>query len=305
MSSNSPYLEFVRAYIRLLERWKNSPPTLYIPTHNVEDTSATGDQNAMLCPGHPDDESLIAALALRLKRELGFEIIDLAITLGSRKEQRERRLRELRNACDYLGFKLILPNGNDGLENINPKAYRENSPEWKLSVQVVSQIIDQYQPRFIFVSHEHDLHPTHVGTHFLVLDALKRLDDIGHSFQCFLVETEYWAAISAPNLQVELSEQDVADLVTAIAFHKGEVERNPYHISFPAWLIDNGRRGTEIVGGIGSELSEISFATLYHIMRWNGRELENAYDGGRRISCKDNLGNFLSTEIPELSMVEV
>ncbi len=82
-----------------------------------------------------------------------------------------------------------------------------------------------------------------------------------------MVETEFWGAMSAPNLMVESSVEDVADLVAAISFHAGEVQRNPYHLRMPAWMQDNVRRGGEIVGGQGDAAPDFAFATLYGVRR--------------------------------------
>ena len=55
---------------------------------------------------------------------------------------------------------------------------------------------------------------------FQVMDALKEMPS---SFECYLVETEVWGQMTDPNLMVEISEEDLADMVTATSFHIGEV----------------------------------------------------------------------------------
>ena len=42
-----------------------------------------------------------------------------------------------------------------------------------------------------------------------------------------LIETEFWGQIQNPNLMVENSQEEVADLVAALSHHKGEVTRKP------------------------------------------------------------------------------
>ena len=44
------------------------------------------------------------------------------------------------------------------------------------------------------------------------------------------------------NLLVELSAEQVGHMISALACHVGEVLRNPFHLSVPAWLIDRGMR---------------------------------------------------------------
>ena len=57
--------------------------------------------------------------------------------------------------------------------------------------------------------------------------------------------------MATPNLMVESSVDDLAEMMTALSFHVGEVQRNPYHLLVPPWMQDNVRRGGELVGGQG------------------------------------------------------
>jgi len=143
----------------------------------------------------------------------------------------------------------------------------------------------------VFVPHAQDWNVTHIGTHFLVMDALQTLPA---DWQGFLVFTEYWAQMPEPNLMVESSPEDVADLMAALSFHVGELQRNPYHLRMPAWLQDNVRRGAEVIGGQGGEAPDYTFATLYEVRRWQGGRMESAYAGrrkiGRRNTCTEIFG---------------
>ena len=80
------------------------------------------------------------------------------------------------------------------------------------------------------------------------------------SFACYLVETEFWGAMTDPNLMVEISAEDLADMIAATTFHVGEVNRNPYHLLLPPWMMDNVRRGGEVVGGQGGAAPDYAFA---------------------------------------------
>ena len=202
---------------------------------------------------------------MRLLREARWNVINVAVTLGGRKERRAARLRELKNACDFLGFGLALADWED----INPVARRKNGASWRAAVKTVAEILAEQRPRVIFLPHENDRHPTHIGTHFLVLDALKTLPA---GFKCHVVETEFWGQMTDPNLLVESSMEDVGGLVAALACHAGEVRRNPYHARLPAWMMDNVRRGAELVGGQGGAAPDFTFATIYRLRKWaNGR----------------------------------
>ena len=48
---------------------------------------------------------------------------------------------------------------------------------------------------------------------------------------------------------VESSADEVGEMMAALSFHVGEVLRNPYHLLVPAWMQDNVRGGSELVGG--------------------------------------------------------
>jgi N-acetylglucosamine malate deacetylase 1 len=115
------------------------------------------------------------------------------------------------------------------------------------------------------------------------------------NFECLIVETEFWGQMASPNLMVESSVADVADLLAALSFHVGEVRRNPYHLRLPAWLQDNVRRGAELVGGQGGAAPDFNFATLYRLRRWKNGRAENIFPGGRQISIVENPGGFLDS----------
>jgi LmbE family N-acetylglucosaminyl deacetylase len=232
---------------------------------------------------HPDDECIIGGLALRLMREAGMRVVNVAVTQGSNGARQAERWTELKAACAYLGFEL-LATATGGLAGVTPKA-REQAPDhWGCSVGIIADILLQQQPRVILFPHDRDWNGTHIGTHQLVVDALKQLPA---TFSCFAVETEFWGQMADPNLMVEIGESDLGDLIAALTFHVGEVKRNPYHVSLPAWMQDNVRR-TELVGGQGSAAPDFRFATLYRLRRWTSGRFENVGTGGKFLSKAAN-----------------
>lgn len=238
---------------------------------------------------HPDDECVVGGLPMRLMREGGMRILNIAVTLGSKTERRQARLGELKSACDWLGFESeqIAP---EGFERINLKTRTENANHWASAVKSVAATLARLRPKVIFFPHEGDGNTTHIGTHFLVMDALKTMPV---NFQCLMVETEFWAPMQRPNLMIESSVDDVADLVAALSFHAGEVQRNPYHLRLPAMLLDNVRRGTELVGGQGDAAPDFMFATLYRLSSWKKGKIGQVLEGGKQIGAGQNItGNF-------------
>lgn len=225
------------------------------------------DSNSMvlLFSPHPDDECITGLMPLRLMRETGRQVVNIPVTFGSKVDRQAGRAAELQDACGYLGFSIH--QGRDSYES--------------LDVDGVVRILETFQPEIVFMPHAADWNSRHISTHFLVMNALARLD---RGFSCLIVETEFWAAMSDPNVMVEGDAQAVADLVAATSLHVGEVARNPYHLLLPAWMQDNVRRGSELIGGQGGAASDFSFATLYRLSKWQGGELLPALPDGASFS---------------------
>ena len=273
-----PYHHFVTEFVRLLEETRALPPGELepAPAPRVHDNAP----RALIMAPHPDDECITGGLALRLRRELHFRVTAVPVTQGSRVDRRPATLEEMRGACHFLGYELIpsRANGLDGLAGINLRTRTQNPGAWAEAVEVVAHIISYHRPSVLIMPHVDDFHSTHVGTHHLVLDALATL---GPAFGCKVVETEYWRPMADPNLMIESSPEDVADLVAAVSCHRGEVARNPHHLLLPAWMADNVRRGSELVGGQGAAAAGGHFASLYRLREWKGGGLVPCLNAAR------------------------
>ena len=221
---------------------------------------------ALLLSPHPDDECLTGGLPLRLKREQGWQIINIAVSLGSDSEKRTARKAELATACAILGFDCVLSDA-DGFSGVARTTRQESLPAWQKMTARLADIIRHCRPQAIFLPHERDAHSTHIGTHLLGVDALASLGD---AFTCTLVQTEYWHPIEEPNLMIGIGESDAAKMLAALSCHAGENARNAFDARFPSYLIDNVRRGSERVGGKGVPSAESDFAMLYKIGLWRG-----------------------------------
>jgi LmbE family N-acetylglucosaminyl deacetylase len=244
---------------------------------------------ALLFAPHPDDEVIVGGMALRLMREAGFRIIDVAVTRGSNDARRAARWDELKACCHYIGFDLIEATPG-GLTDVNVDTRMSDPSGWARRVQAIATVLEQHAPRAIFFPHAEDWNATHVGTHHLVVDALATL---GPTFRTHAVETEFWGAMKAPNLMLELSGEDLADLITALSFHVGEVKRNPYHVALPAWMIDNVRRGGELVLGQGAAAPAFTFATLYRLRVWENGGFAPPALGGRALTVRGDVAALL------------
>ncbi len=282
----NPYKKFVSDFSQLVNQGK-SIPLGGVKAVDRPDIVFDAPKALFFAP-HPDDETIVGAMALRLMREARMNVINVAVTQGSKKERQAERYRELENACHYIGYGLIAT-GVSGLERIHPKTRNTEPAYWNDCVSVIAKILEDNQPKVVLFPHEHDWNGTHIGTHFLLMDALKRMP-IG--YECYIVETEFWGQMTEPNLMMEVSADDLADLIAATTFHIGEVQRNPYHLLLPAWMLDNVRRGSELVGGQGGAAPNFTFAALYRVRKWTQGRVAKLYDGGKQFSRNQNIGEL-------------
>ena len=293
MSSN-PYAHLVAEYARFFREGKAYPLGGFTPP--TLPPTAPGAPTALIFSPHPDDECIIGALALRLRGEAGWNVRNVAVTQGSNRARQAARWQELQDACNYLGLGLI-PTAPSGLEQITPKARTDDPAGWRDKVAIIAQILATEAPRAVFVPHARDWNGTHIGVHHLVLDALATLPP---QFTTHFVETEYWGQMTQPNLMVEVGEALLTDQVTALSFHVGEVRRNPFHLLLPAWMQDNVRRGSELVGGQGGNAPDFGFATLYRARVWRHGRLEESFSGGRNLARGRRAGHPVCVNAPAI-----
>jgi LmbE family N-acetylglucosaminyl deacetylase len=282
----NPYHQLVSDFARLVQEGKKLQLGGFPPAPRP--ALAADAPKALFFSPHPDDECIVGGIAVRLMREARMNLMNVAVTQGSKKERQLERFKELQKACEYIGFGLI-PTAPNGLERITPKARQQDPAHWAACVSVILNILKQHQPRVVLCPHDQDWNGTHIGTHYLVMDALKQMPA---SFECFLIETEFWGQMTDPNLMVEISAQDLGDMITATTFHVGEVQRNPYHLLLPAWMLDNVRRGSELVGGQGGAAPDFTFAALYRLRKWANGGVQKLFDGGKQISKNTNIGEL-------------
>lgn len=277
MDTKNPYEEFVESFS------SNMRKGIGLPLGNIPPPSdymvkSDAPKVAILSP-HPDDECVMGALALRLKRETGSAVVNIPVTFGSNPARKLERKEELSNACKWIGFEIHdLEDG--GLEKITPEARSQDSKHWEQAVLTLTRAIEQIEPDILFLPNATDWNRTHLGVHLLAHDSLNQIG----SASMTLIETEFWGQIKEPNLLVESSSEEVGDLVAALSHHKGEVRRNPFHLRLPAWMQDNVRRGAEVVGGQGGNAPDFEFATLYRVSRMEGGKIYLPWEEGRLLA---------------------
>lgn len=273
--------DYVRGFVDLLENGRALPLASAAPSAQVE--IATDAPKLLIFSPHPDDEVIMGGLPLRLMRQCGWRVISVAVTQGSNTARQVERWKELEQCCQSIGFELIQTCKN-GLGNINEASANENGPDWQASVQRITEILVEHKPRLVLFPHLADWNTTHIGTHLLLLQALTASPA---DFLPYVCETEFWGPLQNPNFAVESSASEVGDLISALSYHIGEVQRNPYHLCLPAWMIDNVRRA-EVVAGQGKAAPAMQFATLLRLSRWNGEALQSLREDGTILSLSDN-----------------
>src|SRR3984957_8715659 len=288
MATNNPYQSLVDGFARLLSEGEAIKAMELIAPERPN--TAADMPRALIFSPHPDDGVIIGGLPLRLLREQKLNVLNVAVTLGSLSRRQAERWQELKNCCAYVGFGLIATQER-GLEGINPMGRKEQPKRWAAAVETIADLLVAQRPSIVFLPHADDWNKTHIGTHYLVLEAMGRCSGLA----CQVVETEFWGAMDAPNLMVESSPADVADLVSALSLHVGEAARNAYHLRLPAWMMDNVRRGAELVGGQGGPAPSFAFATLYRLRHWTDGQLHEVLDGGHVLSSQDDLSKLFLT----------
>src|SRR5436190_17136768 len=128
----NPYEPFVNEFAQIVAKNKNLP--LGGLPMQPKRTLAVDAAKALIFAPHPDDEVIIGGLPLRLLRELGMNVINVAVTQGSNKARQHERLKELSACCNHVGFGLIQTSEN-GLEGVNLKTRQEQPQHWRRSVE--------------------------------------------------------------------------------------------------------------------------------------------------------------------------
>ncbi len=277
----NPYREMVANHAGWLEAGKQLPMGRGVGV-GAGVYPASGPTVMVFSP-HPDDECIVGGLPIRLQRECGWKVVNVAVTQGSRVDRQLERLEELRGACGYLGFDLETF-GERGLEKVSGNARFEDPEGWRSKVLAIAGVLLRHAPEVVLFPHATDWNATHIGVHHLVMDALSH---VGGALSTSLVETEFWGQNYSPNLLVEVDQQILTDMITALTYHVGEVKRNPYHLTLPAWMVNNVRLGGETVGGQGAAPPDFAFGTVYRVRRWQDGKVVESFSGGRVLKASD------------------
>lgn len=153
---------------------------------------------------HPDDELIGAPATLMAMRDAGWRVVNLACGLG-RPEQRERRLAELREACERAGFELRLG---------DPEALAGS----------VRAAIAELEPAVVVSPCPQDRHPRH---ELVATAARAALEELGEGAPRWWMWA-LWGALPAPTLATGFEQARLEEVLAALGAHRGELARNDY-----------------------------------------------------------------------------
>lgn len=258
------YLDYIREFTKLLERAKelrlsNDAGVRHSFNLKAKNTSKT----VILFAPHPDDECIFGGCAIRMRDECDARVVVVPVSLGSNVARKEERLSEIEIACSVLGFSL-----DRCLINIRRDYEKTGRSSLRLGSNMVNGLIEclsNYKPDYIVYPHINDFNPTHILTSRWVALAAKRYSLMPGARLITCFEGEYWHQNTSPNLLIEISPEQLSQLVFALSRHIGEIRRNPYHITLPMWMVENVRRGSEVVGGKGTAVADFLFGSLYRV----------------------------------------
>lgn len=222
----------------------------------------------MILSPHPDDESIVGSLPLRLLKENNAHVVNVAVTLGSKVERQKERMIELQNACNLLEFENLILHEN-----------------WGKKEKELKSLIQKYRPDLIIAPHAKDFHPTHIKTSQLVKKVLLNLK----KETCLVAWSEFWGQMTKPNILIEVPQEILELQMNALSCHVGEVKRNPYHLRLPAWMMDNVRRGSEMIAGKGQASEDFAFGVLYQLQLVKAGKMKSLKINEPFISAEKNI----------------
>ena len=191
-----------------------------------------------------------APAALFALRDAGWRIVNVACSLG-RPEQRDRRSRELEEACRRARFELQV-------DDVEPSA-----------------VLKALGPELVVAPSPHDRHPFHEEVARNVLTAVA---EAGSPATVWL--WSLWGESALPSLAVELTESRLDEIEHALDAHAGELARTDFKRLLRAQADAYGVIGAERIYDFGAPSLPFPRAELL---------TEIALEGGRWRLCEPRI----------------
>lgn len=190
---------------------------------------------------HPDDELIGAPATLMALRDAGWRVVNLACGLGSDPAHRERRERELREACRRAGFELRLP-AAPPLATPRPERAAALRSE-------IEAALDELAPRVVVSPDRGDPHPAHGAVAAAAEVALRARGEAAPRWWSWAV----WGSLGRPTLATAFDAARLLEIVDALAAHAGELLRNDYRRLVRGRAEAAACLAPELLFGFGSE----------------------------------------------------
>ena len=187
---------------------------------------------------HPDDEVLGAGATLMALRDAGWRVVTLACSLG-RPRDRERRRRELAEACRIAGFELVIAEQASPLGADDDLALAQTE-----LARAVAALANRTRAEVIVGPSPHDPHHGHEVVGRAICDAVE-----SRGAPSRVMFWALWGEPALPNLFVPFGADRLAELQRALAAHAGELARNRFDRLLDARATANAVRGPERVFG--------------------------------------------------------
>jgi hypothetical protein len=201
---------------------------------------------------HPDDEVLGAPATTLLLRDLGWDVVVFACSLG-RPGQQQRRLAEMRRASDVAGWDLHV---SDPLLELSSAA-ADPEPNEQLT-RILIDAVRQIRPSVTLSPHPQDGHPTHELVGRSVGAALQATAVCERWWQWGL-----WTDLPLPTAYVPYGELRLMELLEIAGAHEQEIARNNYLNLLRGRALTASVLGSERVFGFGSHAASTDpFAEL-------------------------------------------
>ena len=185
--------------------------------------------------------------ALFALRDAGWRIVNVACSLG-RPEQRDRRLRELQEACRRARFELRI-------DDVEP-----------------AHVLDELEPELVVAPSPHDRHPFHEE---VARDVLTAVAAAGSPATVWL--WSLWGESALPSLALELTDARLDEIEHALDAHEGELARTDFKRLLRAQADAYGVIGAERIYDFGAPALPFRRAELL---------TELALDDGRWRLCE-------------------
>ena len=202
---------------------------------------------------HPDDELIGAPATLMALRDAGYRVVNFACGLG-RPDQHERREAELREACRLAGFELRLPARPPAISAGDDLAAAQAELR-----DLASEAMTELAPEIVLSPGPHDRHPGHEVVARAVRDALRQRAEEAPRWWMWSL----WGGLPLPTLGTAFDAARLEEVLTALAAHRGELERCDYRRLVRSRAEMSASLAPELLIGFGAaSAGDVSYAEL-------------------------------------------